>query len=352
MIGDLTGQRLDARLKRALLQAIDQAKMSGMRIDRACQILQLPRNRYYSWKQRLDRALPSGGSDSLEDRPSGPRCGKAPHRLLEEEKQQITALLKEEAYADLSPRQLSVVASEQGIVQASSSSFYRLVRKEDLARKRDVKTPIKHTKPEVNPTGPNQVWSWDLTYIPFGRTFLYFFAILDVYSRKIVGWTLSFEATVESAKRAWDQALCDEGLMDQEQEPIELFALSDHGTQMTAKSMAQFFKDLGISQLFARVQTPTDNAWIESFFRTFKYEWLRFQDLLSFHHLEEMIASFVEYYNHRRYHGAIGYVTPQQKHTGEDQRILHARQKRKEQARQRRLEIHRQYVFQPLAKAA
>ena len=288
----------------------------------------------------------------LEDRPSGPGCGEAPHRLLEEEKQQITALLKGEEYADLSPRQLSVVASEQGIVQASPSSFYRQARKEYPVRKLDVKTPVKRTKPDVDPTGPNQVWSWDLTYIPFGRTFLYFFAILDIYSRKIVGWTLSFEATVESAKQAWDQALCDEGLMDQEQEPIELFALSDHGAQMTAKSMAQFFKELGISQLFARVQTPTDNAWIESFFRTFKYDWLRFQDLGSFHHLEELIASFLEYYNHHRYHGAIGYVTPQQRHTGEDQRILHARQQRKKQARQRRLELHRQYIFQPVLKAA
>ena len=326
--------------------------MSGMRVDRACDILQLPHNRYYAWKQRLDRILPSDGSDPLEDRPSGPGCGKAPHRLLDEEKQQIRALLKGEEYADLSPRQLSVVASEQGIVQASPSSFYRQARKVNLARKQEVKTLVKQTKPKVNPTGPNEVWSWDLTYIPFFGSFLYFFAILDVYSRKIVGWTLSFDATVASAKQAWDQALCDEGLMDQEQEPIELLALSDHGTQMTAKSMTQFFKDLGISQLFARVQTPTDNAWIESFFRTFKYDWLRFQDLLSFHHLGELIASFLEYYNHRRYHGAIGYVTPQQKHTGEDQRILHARQQRKKQARQRRFEIHRQYVSQPLSKAA
>ena len=323
-----------------------------MPIDRACQILQLPRSRYYAWKQRLDGADSSKVLDPLLDRPSGPDCGKAPHRLLEQEKEQISALLNQEAYADLSPRQLAVVASEQGLVQASASSFYRQAQKEDRVRKQDVKTPVRATKPDVHPTGPNQVWSWDLTYLPFGGITLYLFAILDVYSRKIVGWTLSFEATVDVAQQAWDQALCNEGLMDQELEPIQLEALSDHGTQMTAKSMAQFFKDLGISQLFARVQTPTDNAWIEAFFRTFKYDFLRFQDIQSFHHLSEEIASFVAYYNHRRYHGALGYVTPQQKHTGEDQQILHARQQRKEQARARRLEIHRQQVSRPLSKAA
>ena len=139
-------------------------------------------------------------SNPLQDRPSGPGCGKAPHRLLEEEKQQSTELLEKEEYADLSLRQLSVVASEQGTVQASSSSFYRQARELKLARKREVKTSVKRTKPEVDPTGPNQVWSWDLTYIPFFGTFLYFFAILDVYSRKIVGWRLSFDATVTSAK--------------------------------------------------------------------------------------------------------------------------------------------------------
>ncbi len=69
---------------------------------------------------------------------------------------------------------------------------------------------------------------------------------------------------------------------------------------MKAKSMAQFFKDLGISQLFARYQTPTDNAWIEAFFRTFKYDWLRFQDIFTFHQLEGLIASFVHSYNHEQ----------------------------------------------------
>ena len=323
-----------------------------MSITDVCAMLQLSRSRYYGWKKRIDHPGFSEGCDPLEDRPAGPECGEAPHRLLEEEKETISSLLREERYADLSPRQLAVVASEQGKVEASASTFYRHAREKGLHRERDVKTPVKQSKPDVNPTGPRQTWSWDISYIPFFGMFLYFIVILDVYSRKVVGWKLSFDATVDSVKQVWDQALCDEGFLDTEEGPEGLEALSDHGTQMTAKSMAQFFKDLGIFQLFARYQTPTDNAWIESFFRTFKYDWLRFQDILSFHQLEELIAAFIDYYNHHRYHGTIEYVTPQQKHTGQDQQILQARRQRKEDARHRRLEMHRHQASQVFSEAA
>ena len=339
-------------MKREILSTIEDAKDAGVSVSQVCAMLQLSRSRYYAWKRRIDHPKVSDESDPLSDRPAGPGRGEAPHRLLGEEKATISSLLREESYADLSPRQLAVVASERGIVEASASTFYRQARKEGLHRERDVKTSVKQSKPEVNPTGPRQTWSWDISYIPFFGMFLYFIVILDVYSRKIVGWKLSFEATVDSVKQVWDQALCAEGFLDTEEGPEGLEALSDHGTQMTAKSMTQFFKDLGISRLLARYQTPTDNAWIESFFRTFKYDWLRFQDILSFHQLEQLIAAFIDYYNHRRYHGAIGYVTPQQKHTGQDQQILHARQKRKEEARQRRLEINRQQTAHLLSVAA
>jgi putative transposase len=350
LTGPIRGERVDAGLKREILTVIEDAKCMGVSVSCVCEMLGLSRNRYYAWKRRIDQAVLYDGCDPLLDRPAGPIHGEAPHRLLEDEKKTICSLLREETYADLSARQLSVVASERGVVEASASSFYRQACQ--LRHQRVVKTPVKQSKPEVNPSGPNQIWSWDITYIPFFGMFLYFIAILDVYSRKIVGWKLSFDATVESVKQVWDQALCDEGFLGFSQSPESLKALSDHGTQMTAKSIAQFFRDLGISQLFARYQTPTDNAWIESFFRIFKYDWFRFQDILSFHQLEALIADFVEYYNYHRYHGAIGYVTPHQKHIGQDSQILQERLNRKEQARQRRLEIHRQQSSQIFSEAA
>ena len=352
----MRGQRLSAEIKQSLLEGIDQAQAQGMKVTRACQILDLPRSRYYAWKKRLSEG-PGLADTALTDRPAGPDPGTSPHRLLDEEKEIIQDLLSEETYADLSIPQLAIVASEEKKVQASASSFYRQAQQQKGNRDREEKHPLKkQDKPEVHATAPHQVWAWDLSYIPFFGMYLYLVAILDVYSRKIVGWKLCFHANVDSVKQAWDQALANEGLLDRPDGPQGLEALSDHGSQMTAKSMKKFFQKLDIDQLFARYQTPTDNAWIEVWFRILKYEWLRFQDVLSFHQLEALMGEFITYYNERRYHGAIGYVTPQQRHTGQDEEIIHHRQQRKEAARQRRLTTHQkqgeQAADQGLEKAA
>ena len=110
---------------------------------------------------------------------------------------------------------------------------------------------------------------------------------------------------------------------------------------MAKKSVKQLFKDLGIKQLFARYQTPTDNAWLEPWFRILKWDWLRFKDYVSFDQ-KEFIREFVRFYNTQRYHGAIGYVTQEQKHSGQAEKILEARAERKRKARLRRLTRNRQ----------
>lgn len=267
---------------------------------------------------------------------------RVPHRLLAEERQRIIELAKDDTYLDLSHRQLAVVVSESGEVEACASSFYRVMKQEQLMEHRQKEPRTPQNKPEVKPTGPNEIWSWDLTYIALGPLFVYLFAIIDVYSRKIVGWHLGLNARVESMKNAWDKALVNEGLIGVVGAPQMPTALSDHGVQMARKSAKQFFKELGVKQLFARYQTPTDNAWIESWFRILKYEWLLYKDYVSIDQLEEIIREFVVVYNTRRYHGAIGYLTPEQKHSGQAEEILRARAERKRLARLKRLEINRQ----------
>jgi len=301
--------------------------------------------RYQRWVRVYQKTGRYGGGKS------GPE--KAPHRLLPEEKGDIIRLAKDDTYADLSHRQIAVVASETEQVEASASSFYRVMKQEQLMEKRQIRPRTPQEKPEIKPTRPNEIWSWDLTYIALGPIFVYLFAIIDVYSRKIVGWHLGFNATVESMKKAWDKALTSEGLIGVIGAPQMPTALSDHGVQMAKKSAKQFFKDLGIKQLFARYQTPKDNAWIESWFRILKYDWLQYKDYVSFDEIKAILRQFVIIYNTQRYHGAIGYVTPEQKHCGQAEEILKARAERKHLARLHRLKTNREQVSQPeLAQAA
>jgi transposase InsO family protein len=298
-----------------------------------CEILKLDPKRYQRWLRLYQCTGRYGGGKP------GPK--NQPHALMPWERKKMVEMARDDKYLDLSHRQLSIVASEKGEVEASASSFYRIMKKELLMekRKRIPKTPQK--RPEVKPIGPNEIWSWDLTYIALGPIFVYLFAIIDVFSRKIVGCHLSLNATVDSMKRAWDNALGNEGLLDVIGAPKMPLALSDHGVQMAKKSAKQFFKDLGIKQLFARYQTPKDNAWIESWFRILKYDWLRYKDCVSFEQLKGIIDKFIYIYNHERYHGSIGYVTPEQKHTGQADNILKARAERKRQAREKRIEFNR-----------
>lgn len=338
---------LSEGIKEGLVKAIDEVRMEyAVTVEYCCNVLELCPERYKRWIRLYRR----------EGRYSGDKTGPkvAPHALLEEERQKVIEMAKKEEYADLSHRQLSVVASEEGIVEASPSTVYRELKKAGLqcgSSKR--KANRIQEKPEIKAEKPNQIWSWDLTYIALGPIFVYLFAIIDVYSRKIVGWHLSLNATVASMKKAWDNALSNEGLLGVVGAPCLPFALSDHGVQMAKKTAKQFFKDLGIKQLFARYQTPKDNAWIESWFRILKYDWLRYKDYVSFEQLRTILATFIEYYNNRRYHGSIGYVTPSQMHNGEAERVIQERRQRKEKARIRRLEVNRNLKTQKqLRKAA
>lgn len=310
-MGTIKGKHLSGQTKKAIIETVSWASSQGVAISLACKTLQLREARYYGWLQgkTADTLTPQ----ELEDDKPGPL--EAPHRLVSEERQAIREISLNEEYADLSHRQLSVIASEKGVVQVSAATFYRQMKEERLIHKREPRLRPKQEKPEVKPTRPNEAWAWDLTYLPLGVGFVYLVAIIDIYSRKIVGWHLSLSATVESVKKAWDKALSAEGLMGVLGAPQMPLALSDHGVQMTAKSMKQFFKDLGIKQVFARYQTPTDNAFIEAWFKILKWDELRYKDYTTFYELEEVITQIIRVYNTIRYHGGIGYVTPEQRHT-------------------------------------
>jgi putative transposase len=144
-------------------------------VEFCCSKLQLDLERYHRWVRLYERTGRYGGGKP------GPLA--APHALLPEEKAKIIELSREEAYGDFSHRQLAVLASETDQVQASPASFYRVMKEQDLMERRIRNSREPQKKPEVKPTKPNEVWSWDLTYLALGPIVFYLFTILDVYSR-------------------------------------------------------------------------------------------------------------------------------------------------------------------------
>ena len=160
---------------------------------------------------------------------------------------------------------------------------------------------------------------------------------MDGCSRKIVGRYFGPEATSASVQTSWEKALANEGLLA-EQGPTLPMAVSDRGTQMTSKSTKLFFFELGISQSFSRPRTPNDNASCESWMATVKCERLYDADTatMSPAEIESMVDGFIDYYNNERLHQGLGFVTPDDRHTGRHVAIIQARRDGLALARKRR----------------
>lgn len=329
-MGVIRGERLPAETKFRLVRAVAEASRAGATVAQACRVLKLSRTRLYRWLE--GKVMEEVAVADLFDRP--PVAKVVGHRITGVEREAILGIAREEVHADLRHRKLAHMLGRLKKVFVSESIVLRVLKKEGLiAPPVPRQKPIRQ-KPEVKTDGPNQVWRWDISYVLAGTTFWYLIAILDQYSRKIVGWGFFPQATQEEAKRVWDHALLSEGLLDSDKQRMPQ-AVSDRGSQMKGKSIKAFFRDLGIAQIFCRPHTPDDNAEMESFFATLKCERLyrgsygEGQALQA----EADIAKFIEYYNCGRLHQGIGFVTPQERHEGRDKELREERQRGLELAR-------------------
>jgi putative transposase len=311
---------------------IVECKSKGVNRRRTCELLQIEERRVRHWSCR----------STLVDAKPGPL--HAPHALLAEERSAIIALSKDERYVDDSHRVLTVKGVDSGVIAASFSTVYGVMRSEGLTTDRSGHShhngnSRKPDRPEL--TGPGQRWCWDISYL---RTlvpgvFLYLYVLLDEYSRKVVAFRISWNIVNAEGKELIDEGIEREGLTPEQVEKLTLF--NDRGTQMKAKPFKRFLEDLGISQKFARPRTPNDNPYVESLFSTTKGEPeypKAFTD-----DLEAIIyfTAYFDFYNNVRLHGKIGYVTPAQRHCGEDKAILKLRAERLMEARRRRLQKNR-----------
>jgi putative transposase len=241
------------------------------------------------------------------------------------EEAQIVSVLSSAGYAHLSPKQLVPQLADEGLYLASESTIYRLQRRLGLRpRARTTsRTDITRASTLHRASKPNQVWSWDITWLPtvVRGMYLHLYLVMDVWSRKIVGWRIAARDSAEIASALITQA-CREGNVD----PRGLVLHADNGKPMRASTMIATLQWLGVIPSFSRPHVSDDNPYSEALFRTLKhtpaYPRTPFADLAS---AERWVARFVAWYNFQHRHSAIRYVTPHERHCGQETAILERR---------------------------
>ncbi|WP_125778460.1 IS3 family transposase [Antribacter gilvus] len=235
-----------------------------------------------------------------------------PAELSGAERDQVLALLNSEKYADLAPAQVWARELDEGRYWCSPRTMYRILAGAGQTgeRRRQATHPAKKV-PELVATGPNEVWSWDITKIrgPVKGRWFHAYVVLDIFSRYIVGWRIE---TVEDGHLAQD--LVQDIVTEQGTAPGWLHA--DGGAAMTSKPLASLLVDLDITRSHSRPRQSNDNPFSEAAFKTLKYSPDYPARFDSIGHARAWMEAFVTYYNHEHRHSGIGYYTPASVHYG------------------------------------
>ncbi len=309
-------------LKQMAIFLIDEAVAAGARGHNACDVLGITGRTLRRWRR----------AESLIDKRKGaPRT--CPHALSDEEKQTILATCNLPRYQSLPPSQIVPRLADEGIWQGSESSFYRVLAEHNQCHRRGrAKPPRNLTKPRALAAAiTNQVWSWDITYLPTAvrGQFYRLYMVLDIYSRKIVGWEVHGEELAVHASILIDK-ICQRERIAKDQ----LVLHADNGGPMKGATMLATLQKLGVVPSFSRPCVSDDNPYSEALFRTLKYTpaWPK-RPFQSLHEARQWVQTFVTWYNTEHRHSSIQFVTPQQRHEGADKTILTARTRVYEQAK-------------------
>jgi transposase InsO family protein len=306
-----------------MIQAlVDEAVAAGARRAAACRAIGLVARTLERWQHKSD------------DMRHGPKRAPA-NKLTVTERSQVVAIATNAEFRDCSPKQIVPALADRGTYVASESSFYRVLRDAELQRHRGRARP-----PTTRPLGPAadgpwQLAAWDITYLRshVRGQFFYLYLVEDVWSRKILGWAVH---EVESSELAADLI---ERIREEAGPDVDLrgwILHSDNGGPMKGATMLATMQRLGIVPSFSRPRVSDDNAYAEALFRTLKYcpEYPG-RGFATVDAARAWVVRFVAWYNERHHHSAIGFVTPSQRHAGEDLAILARRRELYEAARRR-----------------
>jgi len=279
-------------------------------VSAACRALNVSRATFYRRREPNRQTQP---------RPTPARA------LSVEEREVVLDQLNSKRFADQSPRQVYSKLLDEGDYLCSVRTMYRIL--DDNQSSRERRNQLRHPnyqKPELLATGPNEVWSWDITKLkgPEKWTYYYLYVILDIYSRCVVGWMLAHRESADLAKQLIETTIEKQGIQSE-----QLILHSDRGPSMTSHSVAQLLGSLGVTKSHSRPHVSNDNPFSESQFKTMKYRpefpkrFGSYEDGLRFS------REFFGWYNNEHYHSGIGLLTPASLHDGQAGEIVAARKR-------------------------
>ncbi len=269
----------------------------------ACQVLNIPRSSFYR-RRHAERKTPLPGQQR----------SKPAQALSDAEREEVRSVLNSERFQDQSPREVYATLLDEERYLCHWRTMYRVLNEHEEVRER--RNQLRHptyVRPELLATGPNQLWSWDITKLrgPVTWTYYYLYVMLDVYSRYVVGWLL---ADRESAALA--QELTAAAYARQQIEPGQLTIHADRGGPMIAKSMALLMSDLGVNKSHSRPHVSDDNPFSEAQFRTLKYRPDYPDRFGSLADARQWARRFFAWYNQEHHHSSLRLLTPADVHYG------------------------------------
>jgi putative transposase len=260
--------------------------------------------------------------------PPALRGPRRPHpaRLSDAEKDHIVATLCEDRFVDLAPAQVYSTLLDEGVYLCSERQMYRVLNERHLVRERrrgGHQRAGSYGVPRLEADRPNKVWTWDITALrgPTKGVKYYLYTIVDIFSRKVVGWTIH-EAESEKHARRLIREACRRHGVDRNQLVIH----ADRGSPMVAGTVAELLNELGVAKSHSRPRVSNDNPFIESHFKTLKYRPDYPDRFDSISHARTWCRKFVRWYNEVHYHSGIGYLRPADLHDGNQDAIIEHRQ--------------------------
>lgn len=305
--------------RQALTRDIDVAHTAGARLKPACAIAGIDLRTLQRWKAFDGLVSGDGRPQAVRPLPG--------HALSEIERAHLLAVANEPRFAAVPPARIVPMLADEGVYLASESTFRRVLRVHGQTAHRGRAKAPKAVRPPTThiATEPRQVWCWDMTYLPaqvMGRWF-HLYLILDLYSRKIVGWEVHDSDAAAHAAHLVRRTALAEGIAALAAKPV---LHGDNGSTLKATTVLAMLNWLGVKPSYSRPRVSDDNAYAESLFRTAKYRpefpAKGFADLED---ARAWAAGFVNWYNFDHRHSGIRYVSPAQRHAGDDHAILAAR---------------------------